>query len=297
MNHTVPTSHEEGMFTVSHLFSSFKGSLDVSVTLGQCKPATRAFYLNQLQKVEIAVGKFPAAELRAHHLVAVELTNHLVRSLKRMYSWGADEELVPKNPFRKLRTPPTGQRSRTLKPAEFRRLLAASAASFRQYLMLAAHTAARPGELRGLQWRHVHLDERAIRLTEFKSKGQRKDGLGVRQIPLTTTAAKLLEVLHRRAKSPAATDYVFLNREGKPLTAHALQQRMRYARRRAGLMDGGEKIVIYTLRHTRATDLTRKGVRDNTLATIMGHSNTQMTRRYQHLNGQDLCDVLDKADG
>jgi site-specific recombinase XerD len=51
------------------------------------------------------------------------------------------------------------------------------------------------------------------------------------------------------------------------------------------------------MRHTGATNATRKGVTDNTLARVMGHSRTQTTNRYQHLAGDDLVDAIDRVAG
>jgi integrase len=283
------------MLTVSLLIDSFQAQNEIAVKMGQMKPATRDFYSFQLRKLRAAAGSFPAAELRAHHLISVTITNHFARAIKRLMKWALDEEFIPANRFAKLRVPPTGQRTRILRPDEFRSLLRVSDPCFRQYLTLAAETAARPGELRQLRWDQVQPEQRQILLTNFKGKAMRRDGVSVRQIPLTRTATKLLEVLRRRA----AGEWVFPQpgKPAEPLSANTLRLRMAAARKRAGLSVGdGERVVCYTLRHTRATELTRKGVRDNTLATIMGHTNTQMTRRYQHLTGADLCNVLDQAD-
>ncbi len=298
MGEGAPANDHKGMFTVAHLVTSFDRSLSVSVRLGQLRPATQVYYHFQLKKLLSAVGAFPAAELRAHHLVSVELGCHFVRALKRLYQWAADEELIPKNPFKKLKAPPIGQRTRVLSAAEFERLLAVCSPAFARYLRLANETAARPGELRELRWLSVRLEERVILLTNFKAKDKRKDGMKVRRIPLTPLAVLLLAELRAQRPDDGPDGFVFVGRGGKPLGPNALRCSMRTARRKAGLnTEGRERVVCYTLRHTRATDLTRKRVDSNTLAEIMGHTTTQMTRRYQHLSANDLNDVIDRADG
>lgn len=298
MSDTARAPEDDVMFTVSHLVDSFQNSLTVGVRLGQIKPATQTFYSFQLKKLLRAVGTFPAAELRAHHLVSVEFSNHFVRALKRLFQWASDEELVPKNAFAKLKAPPTGQRTRVLSAEEFERLVTCASAAFGRYLRIAKETAARPGELRELRWASVRLDERVILLTSFKAKDKRRDGMKVRRIPLTPLAVSLLAEIYAERPNLGPDDCVFVGKAGKPWGANALRCQMRTARERAGLnTEGRERVVCYTLRHTRATDLTRKRVDSNTLAEIMGHTTTQMTRRYQHLSADDLNSVIDQADG
>lgn len=296
MEEGVPAPENRNMLTVGHLIDSFDAACVVSVRTGQITESTRVFYLHQLRKLRTAAGHYPADALRAHHLVNVEFTNHFVRAVKRLYSWAADEELIPKNVFKKLKTPSAGQRTRILNADEFGRLLSVCGRPFRRFLEVARETASRPGELRTLRRRSVQVDQRLILLTEFKAKDKRKDGQAVRRIPLTVRAAELLAEALGERPGDGPDDFVFRGDRGRPWTANGLRCQMRVARKKAGLDDGGERVVCYTLRHTRATDLTRKGVRDNTLAEIMGHTTTQMTRRYQHLTGADLCNVLDEAD-
>lgn len=282
------------MLTLSHLIDSFHAHQQVRVKLGQCATATAEWYRWQLRKLT-PFAAFPAAELRAHHLVSVDFTNAFVRALKSLYRWAADDgvSLVPKDPFRKLKTPRCGQRTRVLTPREVVRLYRSCSADFREFIFFALHTLARPGELRLLEWRSVDLDNRVLRLSKFKSKDRRKDGLAVRVIPLDRWTCRRLARL-KLERGPIPADRVFLGRYGIPYTTHALRCRMRRAREKAGLNDGGEKIVCYSCRHTGATDATRKGMQDSTLAAIMGHTSPAMTRRYQHLAANDLVAAMDR---
>jgi hypothetical protein len=70
------------MLTVRHLADSFVADLRVRVKSGQSEPATLCWYRAQSNKLDAAVGDFPAAELRVHHLLAVEFSNAFVRVLK-----------------------------------------------------------------------------------------------------------------------------------------------------------------------------------------------------------------------
>lgn len=286
-----------GMFKVRDLTRSYLGHLGVQHQLGQKSPATVAWYRAQLGKLDAAAGEMGAADLRAPHLVAVELTYHFCRALKALYKWAADEDnqLVPKDPFRKLRPPPCGERQRILSRAEMVRLYKAARRPFRRFLFVLRHTIARPGEIRALVWGAIKWDQRLIILTKFKGKARRRDGVKVRTIPLDLVTLRLLRAKYRRDGSPGPDKPVWLDRDGKQLTPNALRCRMRALRARAGLApDGeGERIVCYTLRHTGATAASRAGVRGKLLSDIMGHTHSKTTDRYQHLAGDDLVGGVD----
>lgn len=297
MVHPAETRISEGVFTVSHLIDSFSADLTIRVKLGTTEEGTRSYYEYQLKKLRAAVGGFPAAELRAHHLTAVELTHHFVRVVRRLYHWAVDEDvqLVPRDPFKKLLPPPCGERKRVLTRAEFRRLKAQCSPEFRRLMFVQLRTLARPGEIRQLTWGQVNWPQSCLVLTKFKAQKRRKDKARARLIPLPKVVIRVLRAMFRAAGGPTPDTPVFLNTRGRPWSANATRCAMRRARAAAGLIDGGETVVLYTLRHTGATDATRNGVRDKTLADIMGHTRTQTTNRYQHLDASDLVAAVEIA--
>ncbi|MBN9522617.1 tyrosine-type recombinase/integrase [bacterium] len=286
------------MFRVKDLTRSYLSHLDVRVKLGEIEPATKSWYKSQLDKLDVACGEYPAADLRAPHLVAVDFTYHFVRALKALYRWAVDEEqqLVPRDPFKKLKAPPCGERQRILTRAEMRSLYLASGRQLRRLLFLLRHTVARPGEIRRLTWGLIQWDRRMILWTKFKGKKRRGDGVKVRTIPLDLPAVRLLRNLYRRRGSPGPNEPVWLDRDGKELSPNGLRCRMRLARLKAGLNpeDIEERIVCYTLRHTAATDAVRAGVRGKQLSNIMGHARSATTDRYVHLAGDDLVEGIDR---
>ncbi|VTU02791.1 integrase family protein : Uncharacterized protein OS=Acinetobacter soli NIPH 2899 GN=F950_02740 PE=4 SV=1: Phage_integrase [Gemmataceae bacterium] len=286
------------MFRVRDLSRSFESALLVRVKLGETEPTTLAWYKSQLAKLDAAVGDFPAAELRAAHLVSVEFSNAFVRVLRAVYRWACDDDvgLLQKDPFKKLKPPPCGERQRVLTRTEMVRLYLASSRLLRRFLFVLARSIARPGEIRGLLWGQIQWERRLITLVKFKGKKRRRDGVKVRQIPLDKPALRMLRNIWERRGCPGPNDPVWLDRDGKQWTYNALRCQMRGARERAGLdPDGVERVVCYTMRHTGATNATRRGVKDKTLAEIMGHSNTTTTNRYQHLAGDDLVAAIDRV--
>lgn len=280
------------MLTVRLLADSFEAHLGVLVRTSQLKRATADWYASQLARLRGTAGWIAADDLRPHHLADVEFSNHFVRTCKSLYRWALEEELVTRNPFAKIKTPPAGERSRVLTGAELLSLYRAAPPAFRLFLFFQLHTMARPGELRELRWRDVHLDDRLLKLTAFKGRDRRRDGVKVRLIPLDQAAARRLS---RLAAAGTPDDHVFRGDRGRPWTANALRCAMRRTRERARIDVGkDERVVCYHLRHTAATDATRRGIRDAALAAMMGHANTRTTARYQHLDGADLVEILDR---
>lgn len=286
------------MCTVRQITRAFLDSVLVRVKLGQNAPATHEWYRRQLGKLTRAAGDLDAAGLRLEHLVAVPFGYHFIRAVKTLYRWAADEDvqLVARDPFRRVPLPPCGERQRVLTRSERCRLMRAAGRPFRRFLFVLAHTIARPGEIRGMRWGDIQWDRRLIVLTAFKGRSRRRDGVKVRAIPLDKPTARLLGDMHRRAGRPGPEVPVWIGRHGAAWTNNALRCLMRRARVRAGLDQGGagERVVCYTLRHTAATDATRRGVTDATLARVMGHARTSTTARYQHLAGNDLVDAIDR---
>jgi integrase len=286
------------MFTVRDLTRSFLANLDVKVKLGETEPSTRAWYKAALDKLNGAAGDFPAAELRAVHLVSVEFTTHFCRVLKALYRWACEEDvcLLTRDPFRKLKPPPCGERNRILSRAEMVRLYRAASPTLRRLLFVLRHTIARPGEIRRIRWGQIQWDGRRIEWRKFKGKKRRGDGVKLRTIPLDRPTLRLLKNLHRNRGNPGPMEPVWLDRDAKEWTANAVRCQMRAARERAGLDQEGveERVVCYTLRHTSATEATRAGVKGRTLSDIMGHANSRTTDRYLHLAGDDLVEGIDR---
>jgi integrase len=281
------------VLTVRHLIDSFLANARQQVRARALKASTVRWYVDQFKHLE-PVANFPADALRGVHLTSIELTNATARALKRLYRWGALEELVQRDPFARLAVPPCGQRERVLTRAEVARLYRAAPRSLRLLLMVQLRTIARPGEIRGLTWGQVDLGRRLIVLAEFKGKKRRADRLKVRAIPLDLVVGRLLANLRRKSPDPSPAGRVFLSTRSRPWSANAVRCAMRRARVAAGLDAGDEPVVCYHLRHTGATNAIRAEVPLAMVAQVMGHARTSTTERYVHLDAGDLVNAIDK---
>lgn len=272
------------------LCAEFLKWMERQVEAGRSRPRTLAYYQDHLRDLCRALG----AEL-VQRLIPLDLdrqcrTWHQIQAIQRVFNWAMQMELVQKNPAAKLKRPPAGRRKRILAPVEQARVLRSSRRHARRVLIFMRETICRPTEARELIWEDWRPEESLFAVGDFKAKERRQDGADYRFILLTPRAERLIARLHDRASEhgpPAGP--VFLTSHKKPWTRNALRLCVRRVCRRLGLdAIDGEHIVPYTFRHTAATRATAAGMPDRVLADLMGHTNTQTTARYQHLQLDDL---------
>jgi len=186
------------------------------------------------------------------------------------------------NPVRDIKLPPHSKpRYRRLKDgrsggeSEEFRLLKACREARNPYLLpifhLALETAMRQGELVNLRWEHIDLTRRITYLSDTKN-GE------ARTVPLSTAAIRVLRSLPR-----SITGQVFPG-----LTTEAVKRAFARAVRRAGIDD----LRFHDLRHEATSRLFERGLNIMEVASITGHKDLRMLRRYTHLKAEDLARKL-----
>ena len=192
--------------------------------------------------------------------------------------WG----IYVNNPVREIELPaPNPARSRRLKDgpnkseSEESRLLAACRKcrnpSLLPIVKLAIETAMRQSELVNIQWVHVDLARRTVFLPNTKNGD-------TRTVPLSTVALGVLTALpgdHSGNVFPG-------------ITAQAIKKAFIRAVRNAGIDD----FHFHDLRHEATTRLFERGFNIMEVATITGHKDLRMLRRYTHLKAEDLAKRL-----
>lgn len=187
--------------------------------------------------------------------------------------WGVN---LPQNPCRMIRRPkaPRG-RDRRLQPGEEEQLLAAADMGrspwMRPLIVLAIETAMRSGEMLGLEWSDIDLEQRIAHL-DLTKNGESRD------IPLSRRALQALAELAQLR----CDDRVI------PTTKSAVGQAWLHLRARAGSQD----LRFHDLRHEAVTRLLERGFNVIETATISGHKELRMLQRYSHLKAIDLVDRL-----
>ncbi|MFF9215515.1 tyrosine-type recombinase/integrase [Streptomyces viridosporus] len=159
---------------------------------------------------------------------------------------------------------------------------------YRALVVLGAGTGLRPGELFGLQVRHVDFFKRQLRVEQqvqqTKGGGTRvcppKTKESERVIPLPDVVVHAL-VAHLKAFPGAPDDFLFQDPKGGPVVATRLMDSAwRPARKAAGL----PSVKMHQLRHTYASLLIAAGESVKVVSERLGHTNAAMTLNvYSHL--------------
>ena len=219
--------------------------------------------------------------------------NHHIKAVKACWGWATENELLPINSLAKVKVLYSEGRERIFKPEEFRTLLRNTDALFRQVPIFCRLTGVRPGQFCQLTWSQVNFEAHVIVIRHHKTRRTSK-----KQKPLLIQLVPIVENLLRwRLKKYGQTEKVFLNSRRKPWTVNALRCRMRSLRVVTGIGpdENGERIVMYTTRHSFGTGACAKGVADRRLADLMGHTDTKTTQKYIHLANPDLQDAARQA--
>jgi integrase len=240
----------------------------------------------------------------------VQYTHAVVhRALKQGVRW----DMIPRNVCEAVDVPQVRREAmRPLNASQARKLLrTASGERLEALYVLAVHTGMRPGELLGLRWEDVALDDaggtmqvnRALSDGEFaspKTRGSR------RRIKLSAGGAKALKA-HRKAqleermrKAGLWQDHglVFPSSVGTPLFHRNVVRSFKALLERADLPSSTR---LYDLRHTCATLLLSRNVHPKYVQELLGHASIAQTLdTYSHIiEGMDggTTDAIEEALG
>lgn len=222
---------------------------------------------------------FPAKRVTPHALelyrsarvkeVSRARVNREMAILKSMYSKAVVWGRVLENPVKRIKAfPEENRRERFLSQQEKDALLKAASDWMNPVLVMALNTGMRQGEILGLKWAEVNLDQSVILVKRSKSGKPR-------HVPINSKLFDLLKRLPKRGPS------VFTDESGNMLYRHgAIRSSFDRLVNKLGLTD----FRFHDLRHTFASELAMKGADIKTIADILGHSSTRMTERYMHLS-------------
>jgi integrase len=147
-------------------------------------------------------------------------------------------------------------------------------------VLLAITAGARRGEILGLKWQDLDLDERHVAVLHQTKNRERRS---LKLVPL------VLSMLKERAKFRRLdTDFVFPHEKQNTLLdpAHHFEQ----ACIKAGITD----FRFHDLRHTAASYIAMSGGTLHEIAAILGHKTLAMVQRYAHLSDAHTGAVVER---
>jgi integrase len=278
----------------------------VKPALGRLKLKNlNALHLQGLYRERLDSGLSGSTVQKVHHVIH--------KALAQAVRWN----LIPHNPADDVRAPtPTSKEIHPLSADEARNLLdAARGDRLEAFYVLAVHTGMRRGELLGLKWDDVDLENATLRVrrTLTRTENGRRLALGPpknkksrRTVRLTERAvATLRSHLERQlAEIEALGDLygdqglVFTTEAGTPINPSNLRQRsLAPLLKRAGL----PRITFHDLRHTCASLLFQKNVHPKIVQDLLGHASVAITLdTYSHMlpgMGGEAADAIGEVLG
>jgi integrase len=264
-----------------------------------------------------AMTEITRQEVQAYvaHLVnngyAPRTTDHihdvLSAILRTAVKWGH----LPENPARNVDLPTlTNVRPKwALTIAQASALLEAVPALPKTMVGLALLSGVRRGELFALRWRDLDEQRQCLIVREAVYEGKfstPKTAAGVRQIPLSEAAMKLIVDWRCRVKRRQADDLMFSTWSGKPISPNNVVRRWIVPACETLKL---ERVTWLTLRRTYSSWAHEKGVPGKVIAQLMGHAKVDTTlnvytqvvdgslRRAADTVGSELFTIVHKSEG
>ena len=240
-----------------------------------------------LQEVERTVGGYEYHRRKQKKKAAtivkeLGLLRRMFNVARKQWKWNIA------NPVTDIELPTVrSERVRYLSADEYSRLFKALDNAPEKWLKacvtIAIDTGLRLSNVCNLKWDEVNLFSRMIVISAEKMKNA--DYIGM---PLTERVAQTLKELQ---KVKSLSGYV-LHENGEKLYYVKIQRAFRNALKAAEITN----FRFHDLRHTFASYLRQRGVDLHTIATLAGHRDLRMTKRYAHLNVDSLRDAVAKLE-
>lgn len=275
LNHGVDDPYRD--VTVFQLFDEF-----LEWTKAQRAPRTYEWYRDFLRQFSkfLKVDR-PASRIRPVELIRWMAKNphwggmqqrNCIRAVQRAFRWGQRMGILDKNPVQFVDKPAPVRREQIITPDEYQTILDnIRTPAFRELIVAAWETGARPQELVRLEVRHVELAKSRWVFSPKEAKVKTRH----RIIYLNAEAQRITRDRLDKIDGGA----VFRNKYGRPWHPWAISCQFTRLQERIG-----RRLCLYVFRHSFATRMLTAGVDPMTVATLLGHADTSMLGKiYQHL--------------
>lgn len=144
---------------------------------------------------------------------------------------------------------------------------------------LAGYLGLRRGEVFGLHWGDIDIQEGAIRIERQLSKGKEREPKtenAIRELPIPLPLRDMLKEFAKESFKKGRRDYLFVNYRGERLGAEKwCKWKFHQIVEKAGITD--KKITFHRLRDSYATINVEAGTDPGILSKLMGHYSTAFT--------------------
>ena len=338
---SIITDNAVKKMTVNSLFDTYMSTKELADT-------TRINYMKMWNNhVRDEMGNIKVVQLRPSHVKAfyakLSRAGYSYSTIKFIHillypalELAVDDDMIRKNPAKGALSCDYGKQPKekeilTLKQQERLFFLISESNVYNVYapmFTVLLETGLRCGELIGLTWADVDMEERELSVNHqliYKDWGDGycfristpKTKAGIRTIPFSdivhrafTEQRKINFLLgrHSTEEIDGYSDFIFLARTGRPLMPSAVNNviynvidaynkneegKARKAHRKAELLP---KISAHNLRHTACSNMAKQGMNIKVLQYLMGHAHSEVTMDvYNHIaSKQDIKEEIER---
>jgi integrase len=208
-----------------------------------------------------------------------------LRTLKAMFNYAIQWQLLDKNPSMGVKRFSTPQKERlAFTETEIQKILnTLPEGDLKNIVIVGLTTGCRIDEILNLQWRDVDLTEQIL-IIQNKPTFKTKTGK-MRYIPISDKLSELLTSIYGKEPFKAQEQYIFRNFHGIRYNKDYISRQFKKHLKKINLPD---KYHFHCLRHTFITQLARKGVNIYDIKQLAGHSDIKTTELYMHSITDDL---------
>jgi integrase/recombinase XerD len=206
-----------------------------------------------------------------------------ISTVRAFYQWLVDEEILNRNPMKRIRTPKESMSlPKNLSKEDFERLRYFKKSLRNQAIFeLLASSGMRVSEMTALNIHDIDFVNRQIKVL---GKGNKE-----RMVHFSPVTKFCLSnyLVTRKDDSPA----LFINKYGERLSIRSIEMQIKAWAIKAGIH---EKVTPHVLRHTFASNLYRNGADLGFISMELGHSSPEVTMRYARLDNQTRANMHDR---
>jgi len=280
-----------GSVTISELATAWRAAAYCPKKTAALRSTTKASYELGLARILKRFGAVRVKLIQTSHVEAwrdallaegagASTVRNAMLTLGLLFRFAMRDHLATFNPVELARRPVVGSRkAMTLSPEQLEGLFAAARGRARIVIRLGACTGMRRGEIMGLTWGAVDLENREIRVAQQWTHGQlvrTKTEAGMRTIGIDAKLAAELSAwkLAQRPELKRPESFVVGSREGQAMSASNFMNRDWHPTlARAGL----PPMPFHVLRHVCATALVSAGLPPGAVHRHLGHGSFQTT--------------------
>ena len=197
--------------------------------------------------------------------------------LKSFFGWLVDEEIIEKDPTRKIKTPKKEKVMPKALNIEELELLRESCIDVRERAILEVYyaTGARLSEIQALNRKDINWESKTARVV---GKGNKE-----RDVYFSFKASYHLKKYLKSRNDLVPALFITKRRPYKRLSNRSIQREISKIVKRSGIQ---KNISIHSLRHTLATLMLDRGADITAIQGILGHSDISTTQIYAQLSDE-----------